>query len=200
MQTCGNARVQLNIVSFGVLYSGFPLSKAVTMRRIVRPVYSQAFSHHQANQHPPIFTFTVSAPPSFAVSAPTNAPKLLLHAHLFAFESAFATLVPAVRITVSLLLPGLRKIVRTRARSASQYHHGFRSACRSCHPRPLSDQVGRIVIRLFVSVRTKSSVNRSSEHRLLQPIFQTKCICRNIHKTPHSLKTQQYSPSTLVAP
>jgi hypothetical protein len=44
-------------------------------------------------------------------------------------------------------------MIRTRAQSASQYHRGFRSAFLPCHLRPLSDQAGRTVIRLFVSVR-----------------------------------------------
>jgi hypothetical protein len=89
------------------------------------------------------------------VFAPTNASKLLLHVHYVASALAFATLVPALS-TVSLLSSGVTRIVRTRARSVSQCHHGFQSACQSCHLRPLSDRAGRIVIRLFVSVRTES--------------------------------------------
>jgi hypothetical protein len=91
-----------------------------------------------------------------AVSAPTNALKLLLHAHYFASASAFATLVPAVINTVSILLSRLIWTVRTRAQSASQCHRGFQSACQSCHLRPLSDRAGRIVIQLFVSVPSKT--------------------------------------------
>lgn len=191
-----------NLIVFHLAFSiaGFPYQKpsrcAVSCALCI---FTSIFSSSSEPKSANLYFYNVCL--SFVRSLCANKCfKVVVTCSLICVCVGFCHFSPSCADAVSLLLSGSRKMIRTRAQSASQYRHGFRSACQSCHLRPLSDQAGRIVIRLFVSVCTKSSVNRSSKPHLLQPFSQTSAFAEMSTKTIQFPNTQQYTPSTLVAP
>ena len=99
--------LHLSWLCFGVLCSGTFSSSIVIMRRY-RALYFvfKATRSSQASKSPPIVTCTMSPSVVIFGSAPTNASKLLLHAHYSPIAANIGRLIPAVSILlVSICLP-----------------------------------------------------------------------------------------------
>ena len=103
LPTCGSAGMQANSVSFGVLYSGFLLSKAVMLRRIVRSLYIHKHFLILSSSSEPTSTnpYFYSVSSSFVRCLRANkcfqsCCYMLINLRLPIL--VFATLIPAVRL------------------------------------------------------------------------------------------------------